>query len=134
MDRFMDQQSRANHAEVVLACVGVVRALEQELVTATGAIARHKLADLEDSLWRQESLCARLKRELPIIHLSMPDDASRACLREAATELKAQLQVYERLVTQSSRSTVILQQLCCLYQNAARRPGRALHRGISREA
>jgi hypothetical protein len=130
----MDQQSGSTNVDVVAGCVKLLRDIEKEIQAAMSAIAFHKLGDLEESLWRQETMCARLKLSISAIRPSVLNAASRGPLREAASALRAETQIYEKLVTRSSRSTAILQHLCSLYRNAAQHPGRAMYRSISREA
>lgn len=130
----MDQRVGSTNVDAVTGCVKFLGDLEQEVRAAVVAIARNDLTGLEESLWRQETLCARLKRLIPAFGPAALNPASRATLREAASALKAQSQIYEKLVTQSRRSTTILQHLCSLYRNAAQNPARAIHRSISREA
>lgn len=130
----MDQRVGSANADVVTSCVKFLRDLEHEVQEATGAIARNDLRDLEESLWRQETLCVRLKRLISALSPAALSSVSRAALREAASSLRAQSQIYEKLVVQSRRSTTILQHLCSLYRNAAQHPARAIYRSISREA
>lgn len=130
----MDQRVGLANVDVITGCAKFLGDLEQEVRGAAGAIARNDLRGLEESLWRQEALCGRLKRSIPAIHFAAPSATSRVSLREAASALKMQVQIYERLVTQSARSTTILQHLCSLYRNAARHPARVIYRSISREA
>jgi hypothetical protein len=130
----MDPRIGSTNVDVVAGCVKWIGDLEQEIQTAAGAIARNNLRDLEESLWRQETLCAGLKRSISTVCLAAPSAGSRATLREAASELRTQSQIYGKLVTQSSRSITILQHLCSLYRNAAQHPARAIYRSVSREA
>src|SRR5579864_9367065 len=130
----MEQRIGSTNGDVVAAWVMILRDLEQEVRTATTAIARNRLADLEESLWRQETLCSTLKRSIVALRLAKLSAAPTVHLRDAATDLRAQTLIYEKLVAQSSRSTAILQHLCSLYRNAAQHPARAMHRSISREA
>jgi hypothetical protein len=129
----MEQRSGSTNVDVVTLCVKLLEDLEKEIETATNAVARNKLGDFEESLWRQETTCARLKRSIAAISPATPGATGRASLREAATCIRARTQVYEKLITQSSRSTAILQHLCSLYRNAAEHPGRVMYRSISRE-
>ena len=130
----MDQRSGSNNVDVVAACVKILRDLELEVQTATSAIMCNKLTDLEESLWRQETLCARLKGSIRRIRLARLNEGVTVLLREEASRLKEQSQIYEKLVSRASRSTAILQHLCSLYRNAAQHPGRTMHRPLSREA
>lgn len=130
----MHQRSESTDPDIVAVCVKVLRDLEIEVQTAAYAITSNKLTDLEESLWRQETLCARLKRCISTIRPAMLNANSAGLLREEASRLKVQSQVYEKLVSRASRSTAILQHLCSLYRNAAQHPGRTVYRQISREA
>src|ERR1700760_2312226 len=113
----MDQRSESSNVDIVTACVAIFRDLEREIQTATSAIACNRLVDLEESLWRQETLCAKLKRAISTIRPAGLDAGLAGPIRSVACRLRAQTQVYEKLVTQSSRSTAILQHLCSLYRN-----------------
>lgn len=128
----MDHQNGSGR--VVTMFVKLLGALEQEIQEGTIAIARNRLADLEESLWRQEAICVKLKQSIGTIHLDMLNAGSHAQLREVASLLKTRSQIYEKLVAQSSRSNAILQHLCSLYRNAARNAGRGIYRSISHEA
>jgi glutamate racemase len=130
----MGQGNGSTDVDVVAACAKILRELEQEIKTAMNAIACNRLTDIEESLWRQETLCARLKRCIPTIRPAMLNAEVSGVLREAASRLIAQSQIYETLVARASRSTAILQHLCSLYRTAAQHPGRAMYRTISREA
>ena len=130
----MSQRSGPTGSDVVAVCVNILRELELEVQEATNAIACNRLADFEESLWRQETFCASLKRAISAIRPTAINAASSGPLREAAAHLRAATQIYEKLVMQSSRSAAILQHLCSLYRNAAQHPGRAMYRAISREA
>lgn len=130
----MAQRVGSTNLDVVAGCEKFLGDLEQEIQAARGAIARNDLRGLEESLWRQETLCGRLKRSIPAVRSATLSAASKVSLREAASVLKAQSQIYEALVTQAARSTTILQHLCSLYRNAAQHPARAICRAISREA
>lgn len=130
----MEQPSGSINVDVIAGCVKLLGDLEQQIQAATRAIARNRLGELEESLWRQEMLCGRLKRSISAIRPPTSNVASVGFLRDAASRLKEQAQIYERLVTQSSRSTAILQHLCSLYRNAAQHPQRSIYGSISREA
>jgi hypothetical protein len=130
----MDQQSGTDRFEPVTVCVKLIKVLEQEIQEGMTAIARNRLADFEESLWRQEAICVKLKRSIGTIRPGILNTGSYGQLREAASLLKTRSQIYEKLVAQSSRSSAILQHLCSLYRNAARYPGRAIYGSISREA
>jgi hypothetical protein len=130
----MEQRIGSANIDVVATWVELLRDLEREVQAATSAIGCNQLTYLEESLWRQETLCGRLKRSITAICPATPGGTSRASLREAASRLKTQTAIYEKLVVQSSRSTAILQHLCSLYRNAAQHPGRAIYSSISHEA
>jgi Zn-dependent oligopeptidase len=130
----MHQRDGRTGANVAVACVGLLRELEEEIRLAQSAITCNKLADLEESLWRQETLCAKLKRSISSPHFRLLEVTSRNSLREAFSTLNTQVQMYEKVVTQSRRTTAILQHLCSLYRNAAQHPGRAIYKSLSREA
>jgi len=130
----MDQRSGPTHVDAVTMCTEMLRDLEIELQAAANAIACNKLTNFEESLWRQEFLCAKLRRVITTIGVAVSGSTSPVVLREPASRLKAQCQVYEKLVSQSKRSTAILQHLCSLYRNAARSPAKKLHTAITCEA
>jgi hypothetical protein len=118
--------------DIIACCVKLFSNLEQEFQAATSAISRNRLGDLEESLWRQETTCAMLKRAMPAIPAASPPPTLLE-LREAVSRVRVRAQIYEKVVIQSSRSTAILQHLCSLYRNAAQHPGRAMYKSISRE-
>jgi len=134
MECSVHQGSESTDADIVAVCVKALRDLELEVQTAAHAITSNKLTDLEESLWRQEILCGRLKRCIPTIRSAMSSARAAGLLREEAVRLKMQSQIYEKLVSRASRSTAILQHLCSLYRNAAQHPGRTICSQISREA
>lgn len=129
----MDQRNESSQVDVIGSLLKSLRNLEQELDVAIEAIKCNRLQDFEGSLWRQETQCARLKRSISTASAINVTPASRIPLREAASRLKDQTQIYEKLVKQSSRSAAFLQQLCSLYRNAAHRPERPIYGSISRE-
>jgi len=130
----MELQARSSHRDLVATCVKLLNDLEHEIQSASSAIAHNKLKDLEESLWRQEMLCGRLKRSVPTIRAAAPNKDSTAILCEAAARLRLRSQTYEKLVAHASRSTSILQHLCCLYRNAAQRSWAGMYNSMSREA
>jgi len=127
----MKQEDEVTDIGAVATCVEAFEDLETELKTATRAISCNELARLEESLWRQEMLCAKLKRS---ISSARPDLMTTDHLQESAARLQAQSRIYEKLVARASRSTAVLQHLCSLYRNAAQHPGRAIYGCVSREA
>jgi hypothetical protein len=95
-----------------------VKDLQDELQAAISAVARNSLSDLELSLWRQEMLCAGLKRSLFVLRRSAPGKELLRRLRGESVSLQHMNRSYESLVQQSSRSMSLLQDLCSLYTNA----------------
>ena len=130
----MEQRSGSSNVDVVAVCVKILRDLELEVETATSAIICNKLTDLEESLWRQETLCVKLKGFIRRVRTARLNPTAMVLLRDEASRLKEQSQIYEKLVNRASRSTAILQHLCSLYRNAAQHPGKAMYRPLSREA
>jgi len=92
--------------------------LQDELQAAISAVARNSLYDLELSLWRQEMLCAGLKRALFVLGRSAPGKEVLCRLRGAGVSLQNMNRSYESLVQQSNRSMSLLLDLCSLYKNA----------------
>lgn len=117
----------------VALCVQAIEYLEQEIQTATSAISRNMLKDFEESLWRQEMLCARLKRSMIAIRPDRLKLEAAGSVRESAARLLAKSQSYGKLVARSSRSAAVLQHLCALYKNAAQHPEGIIRGCISRE-
>lgn len=101
-------------------------ALQQEIQTAVQAICGNALNDFELSLWRQEMLCGRLKRNIAMGRASMALQLSNAAIGEALTELKATSDCYEKVVLRCSKSAAVLQDLCRLYRGAAAADRRAV--------
>jgi hypothetical protein len=130
----MELETGSSRRDLVVTCVKLMNDLEHEIQSASSAIARNRLRDLEESLWRQETLCGRLKRSVSTICRATLNKDSTDLLCEAASRLRMQSQIYEKLVAQSSRSTAILQHLSSLYRNAARHSGAGMYRPMSREA
>jgi hypothetical protein len=100
-------------------CGQLLCALQQEIQTSVHAISANALSDFELSLWRQEMLCGRLKRNLAAISASARDQPFRNGLRESLTELKTAADSYQKVVLRCSRSASVLQDLCRLYRGAA---------------
>lgn len=130
----MQLQAGQSGRDLVAICVKLFKDLDQELQTASNAIAHNRLRDLEESLWRQETLCGRLKRAVPAICRANISKDSIGHLCEAAERLRMRSQIYEKLVAQAIRSTAILQHLCSLYCHAAQNYGTKPNRCVSREA
>jgi hypothetical protein len=100
-------------------CLQLVRAFQQEIQAAVHAISHNALTDLELSLWRQEMLCARLRRSMGTISSHDIREPFRGVLRQALADLKTDSDRYERVVLRCSRSVTVLQDLCALYRGAA---------------
>src|ERR1700739_2516776 len=128
----MRREAISTDIDAATACVKIIEDLVQELQAAANAIGCNKLAGFEESLWRQEMLCARLKRKIATLRADSPKVESSNPLRNSAMRLQAQTQIYENLVARSSRSAAVLQHLCALYRNAAQHPGSATYGCISR--
>jgi hypothetical protein len=114
----MNNEAQSNGASAAETCVQQLEDLQHELQTAISAVARNSLADFEHSLWRQEMLCAGLKRSIFVLGRYAADKQSLAPLRVANIVLQNLNRSYESLVQQSSRSVALLQDLCSLYKNA----------------
>jgi hypothetical protein len=112
------ERDRAVVGEPAVGACDLLRDLQQEISIAIDCIARNALGDLELSLWRQEMLCAGLKRAIVAICPSIADWSTRECLRERATALQDRAQVYALLIGQCRRSNAVLRDLCGLYGNA----------------
>jgi hypothetical protein len=112
------ERDRTMGGEPATGCFDLLRDLQREISIAIDCIARNALGDLELSLWRQEMLCAGLKRAIVAIRLSSADWSPRECLRELATALQDRAQVYALLVGQCRRSNAVLRDLCGLYGDA----------------
>jgi hypothetical protein len=100
-------------------CLQLVQAFQQEIRAAVRAISQNALTDLELSLWRQEMLCARLKRSMGPISSYDLREPLHGVLREALVDLKTESDRYERVVLRCSRSVIVLQDLCALYRGTA---------------
>ena len=130
----MSQSSPRVESTPLTTCLRLLRELEREIDVATAAIASNRLAKLEDSLWHQEMLSSALRRVVRSLGSDVTDASSRDKLVAAARDLRDRSDAYGKLIVQSRRSAAVLQQLCCLYRDAARRPGKTLPRLMSCEA
>lgn len=112
--RTMSDQDAAMPAR----CLDALADLHHEVSVAMGCIARNALGDFELSLWRQELLCAGLKRAIVEVTPSRLDKRTRERLRELGMALRNQAQGYEVLVRECNKATAILRDLCLLYGHA----------------
>lgn len=95
-----------------------VEQLMHELHLAMSAAARNSVEEMEHSLWRQEMLCAALRRAIERMHGSPQRAANRASLRAAGVALEHVNKAYGSLVQQGRRSVAPLLELCHLYRSA----------------
>ena len=100
----------------VASCTVLVQELRKEIDIAMKSIAHNALSDFEMSLWRQEMLCAWLKRKIQGIGTSTSEQDTRSCLHDSTNALKDQLQSYEVLIRQCTRSAAVLSRVCRLHQ------------------
>lgn len=98
-------------------CLRQLAELERELGIATDAIARNCLSDFEQSLWRQEMLCAGVKRALHSLRAPQPKTQAHA-LQTRAQSLRTANQAYAVLIARSQASAALLQGLCSLYRHS----------------
>lgn len=95
--------------------------LIDELDRAMSAAAENSIADLELSLWRQEMLCAALRRTIDQFRHQIPDSSwdmtSFGHLRSAGLALERVTQTYGSVVQQARSSVGSLLELCRLYQD-----------------
>lgn len=113
----MSHDAQLHAATVGVTCAQLLEDLQHELQDAISAVARNSLADFELSLWRQEMLCAGLRRSTFLLGRSSVGKETLCGLRVASVALRRLNCSYESLVQQSSRSVALLQDLCSLYKN-----------------
>lgn len=101
--------------EIGDACLRDIRDLRTEMADAVNAIAENRLPKVEESLWRQEMLCASLRRSLLRLGRAAPSKDLLVRLRDAFAKLQSEAAGYESLVRQSSRTSSLLGDLCGLY-------------------
>ena len=95
--------------------------LREEIQVALSAISGNALGALQDSLWRQEVLCAGLNRLLHSLQETGVDLSALHRMRAATASLYALNQTYADLVQQSRESTDLMYALCQNYQKSSPR-------------
>lgn len=100
-----------------LDCFDSLSDLRAEISVAIDCISRDALREFELSLWRQEMLCARIKRAIDSTRFSQGSEGARQRIQEMCIALKSQSDIYARVMHKCSRSTAILSDLCHLYGN-----------------
>lgn len=116
-----------------LDCFDSLAALREEISVAIDCISRDALCEFELSLWRQEMLCARIKRTIRSTSVSQASREMRQRIREMCIALKSQSQSYAALIHKCNRSSAILQGLCYLY-GPSKEPSRGIYLSVSCEA
>ena len=104
-------------------CLDSVSALREEISVAIACISRDALGEFELSLWRQEMLCARIKREIGSTRLPRGSEEARQRVQEMCTALKRQSEIYSAVMHKCSRSRAILSDLCHLYGYSRQQSG-----------
>lgn len=107
---------KSSNAEVALT-LGCLAALREEINVAMGCISRNALREFELSLWRQEMLCAKIRRASGTV-FECTDREMRRGIRQMCIGLKDQSQSYAKLIQQCNRSNMILLDLCSLYAHS----------------
>ena len=92
--------------------------LRQEIHVAMSAISGNALGALEDSLWRQEVLCASLNRVLQSLQGAKIGPSALHRMQATAASLHALNQTYANLVQQSRASTDLMYALCQNYKDS----------------
>jgi hypothetical protein len=98
-------------------CLQHLEALQREVKIAVSAIAHNSLPEFEQSLWRQEMLCAGLKRLLLAVRRSTREIDDLGRLQAAGGRLRTLNRTYEGLVRRATQSAAQLRGLCQLYTN-----------------
>lgn len=101
-----------------LACLDSLLALRDEIGVAIDCISRDALHELELSLWRQEMLCARIKRAIGSTPFSRGNGEIMQRVQEMCIALKSRAEIYAAVLHKCSQSRAILSDLCCLYRNS----------------
>ena len=92
--------------------------LRQEIHVAMSAISGNALGALEDSLWRQEVLCASLNRLLQSLQETKIGPSALHRMQATTISLHALNQTYAKLVQQSRASTDLMFSLCQNYEDS----------------
>lgn len=100
-------------------CVHSLEELQEELEAAIDAIGRSSLPEVEQSLWKQEMLCATLKRVLPDVARAKPNPETIAALVTAGAALRISQRRYAAVIHAAQATNRLLQDLCSLYSPAA---------------
>lgn len=103
-----------SNAEAAL-MLGYLAALREEIRVAIDCISRDALHEFELSLWRQEMLCAQIKRANGSSTVRRAEGEMRPRILEMCIGLKYQSQSYATLIERCKRSGTILRDLCYLY-------------------
>ena len=99
-------------------CIQFAKELEEEIASAILAIALDSMDILEDSLWKQQVLCATLRSQLDTLSDQGIDPRGLPYVVGAFSSLRNANNTYAALVQQSRASTDLLLKLCLGYREA----------------
>lgn len=96
-------------------CIEVAKELESELLRADSAISLNSLSQFEESIWRQQVLCASLQQELAAASDERLQADDRSSIIKALISLQSASHTYDALIQQSRSSTGSVLRLCSRY-------------------
>jgi hypothetical protein len=105
-------------------CIQFAKELEEEITAAILAIALDSMDTLEESLWKQQVLCATLRNQLDNLSDMGVDPRGLPYVVGAFSSLRSASDTYAALVQQSRASTDLLLKLCLGYREADNSPHR----------
>ena len=105
-------------------CIQFAKELEEEIAAAILAIALDSMDVLEESLWKQQVLCATLRGQLDTLSHQGIDPGGLPHVVGAFSSLRNANRTYSSLVQQSRASTDLLLKLCLGYREADNSPHR----------
>lgn len=106
------------HVKPALHCFDSLSDLRAEIGVAIDCVSRDALREFELSLWRQEMLCARIKRAVGSERFPGDGEEAQQRVHQMCIALKDQSEIYSAVIRQCSQSRAILSDLCHLYGNA----------------
>ena len=98
------------------ACLGQIEALDSAVLTALLALGEGSLEKFEDSLWKQQVLCATLQHSLECFRCGTLDRPGVKRLVAAMDALHSLSRTYASAIDQANLSTALLRKLSESYQ------------------
>lgn len=98
------------------ACLPHIASLHGAILDTLVSLGDGSLEHFEDSLWKQQLLCANLQHSVDLLRHGVPDTASLDRVLSALRALHVLSRTYASAITQASATTEMLSNLVEAYQ------------------